>query len=82
MEKIFAMLKTPEDMKVYLAMHYLTSDANTWWVTHRDALLPASSAITLEHPSTPLEEDVRCIFSAYAGNPERSPVLRLIYGVS
>ncbi|XP_057522676.1 uncharacterized protein LOC130802679 [Amaranthus tricolor] len=52
MEKIFAILKTPEDMRVDLAVHYLTGDADTWWVTHRDALLSAPSAATLEHPST------------------------------
>ena len=52
MEKIFVILKILEDMRVVLAVHYLTSDADTWWVTHRDALLPASSAISLEHPST------------------------------
>ncbi|XP_057525575.1 uncharacterized protein LOC130804996 isoform X2 [Amaranthus tricolor] len=51
MEKIFAILKTPEDMRVDLAVHYLTGDADTWWVTHRDALLPAPSADTSEHPS-------------------------------
>ena len=43
MENIFAILKTHEDMRV---------DADTWWVTHRDALLPVSSAITSKHPST------------------------------
>ncbi|XP_057517957.1 uncharacterized protein LOC130798877 [Amaranthus tricolor] len=51
MEKIFAILKTPEDKRVDLAVHYLTGDANTWWVTHRDALLSAPSAATSEHPS-------------------------------
>ena len=52
MEKLFGILKTPEDMGVDLAVHYLTGDADTWWVTHRDALLPASSTVTSEHPST------------------------------
>ena len=52
MVKIFAILKTPEDMRVDLTVHYLTGDADTLWVTHRDALLPASSAILLEYPST------------------------------
>ena len=103
MEKIFALVKTPEDMRVDLAVHYLTGDADTWWVTHRDALLPVSSAITSEHPSTvsplpwslfvsalreeffpstSLAEDVRWVFSAYAGNPDRSPVLHSINGIS
>ncbi|XP_057548096.1 uncharacterized protein LOC130826531 [Amaranthus tricolor] len=52
MEKIFAILKIPEDMRVDLAVHYLTGDADTWWVTHRHALLPAPSAVTSKHPST------------------------------
>ena len=52
MEKIFAILKTPEDMRVDLAVHYLTGDADTWWVTHRDALLQTPSTVTSEHPST------------------------------
>ena len=52
MEKIFMILKTPEDMRVDLAVHYLTGDTDTWWVTHRDALLPVFSVITSEHPFT------------------------------
>ncbi|XP_057533291.1 uncharacterized protein LOC130811128 [Amaranthus tricolor] len=52
MEKIFAILKAPEDMRVDQAVHYLTGDADTWWVTNRDALLLASSTVTSEHPST------------------------------
>ncbi|CAO2819454.1 unnamed protein product [Amaranthus hypochondriacus] len=53
MEKIFAILKTPEDMRVDLAVHYLTGDADTWWVTHRDALLPVASTVTSEHSTVP-----------------------------
>ena len=52
MEKVFAILKTPEDIKVDLAVHNLTGDADLWWVTHRDALLSTSFAITMKHPST------------------------------
>ena len=52
MEKILSILKTLEDMKVDLAVHYVNGDADTWWVTHRDVLLPASSTILLKHPTT------------------------------
>ena len=49
MEKVFATLKTFKDIMVDLVVHYLTDDADTWWVTYRDGLLQASSAFSSEH---------------------------------
>ena len=43
MEKIFELLEIPDKMKVYLAVHYLTGDANTWWLIHRDAVKAATA---------------------------------------
>ena len=38
MEKVFNLLETPKGMEMNLATHYLTGYADTWWLTHQDAI--------------------------------------------
>ncbi|CAO2817676.1 unnamed protein product [Amaranthus hypochondriacus] len=53
MDKIFELLETPDRMKVNLAAHYLTGDADTWWLTHRDAVKSATARVPTSSGSNP-----------------------------